>query len=408
MRLASAALLVLVMLATGAWAAGKAPRYAIKAGKLVTITRGVIDHGVVLVSDGKIEAAGPADETEIPGGYEVIDASDKWVMPGMVEIHSHTGVEGGINDMVVQTNPGMRIGDGVNPESEPVEAALAAGITTIQTVPGSGTNHGGFGVAFKTAGATKEERLIRRVSIMKMTQAYNPERGGGDIGATRMGMAWLMRQHLDAAKAYNDACTAYEEGKSDRKPRRDVSLELARGVFQGTLPVLVHTYETWGVMMTMAMFHDEYGASAIATHAAYDGYRAGPEAAKRNFAINIGPRVVDFYGCGDARFRGMVPTYCEGGVTEISVNTDQFGFGQAYLALKAAMAARFGLNEEQALRLVTINPARAALLADRLGSIEGGKDADLVIKASSLLDPTTPVEMVLVNGRIAYRRGAER
>ncbi|HJN16709.1 MAG TPA: hypothetical protein QGH10_14485, partial [Armatimonadota bacterium] len=297
-------------------------RYAIRAGKIVTVTQGVINNGVVLIADGKIQAVGPASEIDIPKGHEVIDASDKWLMPGMVEIHSHAGAQGGLNDMVSQTNPGMRIGDGVDPDSEIITMALAAGVTTIQTLPGSGTNHGGFGVAFKTAGKTKKDRIVRRVSAMKIAQAYNPERPGGDLGATRMGMAWMLREHLDRAKAYEDASVAHERGKGKKPPKPDIALEMTRPIFRGELPVLIHTYETWGMLMTMAMLGERYGARATATHCAFNGHRAADTVGKLNFPVNIGPRVTDFYGNGDARFRGMIPTYAEGGTTELSVNTD--------------------------------------------------------------------------------------
>jgi len=403
----SACCLAAGVLAGAARPAETTYRYAIHAGKIVTITKGTINDGIILVANGKIEAVGPASRVQIPPGYTWVDVSDRWVLPGMVEIHSHTGVQGGLNDMVSQTNPGMRIGDGLDPESEAVRNALAAGVTTIQSVPGSGTNHAGYGVTFKTAGATKEERFIRRVGVMKMTQAYNPERGGGDIGASRMGMTWMLREFLSRARDYDAAWTAYERGERKTPPKRDIALDNARPVFHGDLPVLVHTYESWGVGMTMRMFHDEFGLKAIATHAESSGPRMAAEAAKRSFPINVGPGVVDFYAAADNRFYGVVPTYWQGGVREISVNTDVFGYGEELLAMKAAMAARFGLDDEAALRLVTINPARAILLADRLGSIEVGKDADLVVKRSSLLDPTTPVDMVFVNGKLAYRREAK-
>jgi imidazolonepropionase-like amidohydrolase len=288
-----------------------------------------------------------------------------------------------------------------------VAASLAAGVTTLQVVPGSGTNHSGFGVTYKTAGATKGERLIRRIGVMKIAQGYNPERRGGDIGASRMGMTWLLREHLGRAKAYDAAWTAHERGERRERPERDIGMEMARPVFHEEMPVLVHTYASWGTLMTLRMFHDEFGLKAIGTHAAYNGHEIAAEAGKRGFPINIGPRVVDLHGAADSRFYGMIPQYAEGGVTELSVNTDSFGFGQKYLAVKAAMAARFGLDEDEALRLVTINAARAVLLDDRIGSIEVGKDADLVIKEGSLLDASTPVEMVFVNGRLAYRREAK-
>jgi len=405
----SAAPVVLLLLpAAASWAAKGEPGLAILAGKIVTVTNGTVDHGVILIRDGRIEAVGPAAGTPVPADYQVVDVSGKWVLPGMVEIHSHCGLRGwwGINDMVCQLNPGLRIGDGVDPESVIAQAALAAGVTTIQTVPGSGTNHGGFGVAFKTAGATKEERLIRRVSVMKMTQAYNPERTSGDIGASRMGMTWLLREHLTAAKEYDARWSAYERGETDQPPPRDLALEFARPVFHGDLPVLIHTYESWGVATTLRMFHDEFGLKATATHVEGGGYQVAQAAAERDLSVNVGPFGVDFSAEGDGRFRGVAAQYYGAGVKRVSLNTDALGLGQAYLALAATLAARLGCDERAALEMVTINPARAILLDDRVGSIEVGKDADLVVKASSLLDPNTPVEMVFVNGQLAYRRDA--
>lgn len=405
-----ASCLLACLVAGSCWAA-KGHRYAIRAGKIVTITNGTINDGVILVRNGRIEAVGTADQVSVPRGYTAVDASGKWVMPGMVDIHCHIGVQGGLNDMVCQINPGMRIGDGLDPESEIVEAALAAGTTTVQAIPGSGTNHGGFGVVFKTAGATKQERLVRRVGVMKIAQADNPERRAGDIGATLMGMSWLLREHLRRAKEYDAEWGAYERGERQRPPKRDIALEDARLVFREQIPVIVHTWQTWGMSMTVRMFHDEFALPAIASHATGSGHRVAEVVAQRGLSVDVGPRIVDFYGVGDARFRGIVAAYVQGGVEQISVNTDGVGLYGGwlrpdYLALKAAMAARFGLDDETALKLMTINAARAILLDDRVGSIQVGKDADLVIKQTSLLDPTTPVEMVFVNGKIAYREEA--
>jgi len=401
-----AVLAALVLLTCGVSAAARAPRYAIRAGKVITVTNGAIDDAIVLVRKGKIEAVGPSDEVRTPRGYREIDASGLWLMPGMVEVHSHAGVAGGINDMVSQTNAGMRIGDGVDPESEIIRKVMHAGVTTLQVVPGSGTNHSGFGVTFKTAGGTKRERLIRRVGVLKIAQADNPERRAGDIGATLMGMTWILRDHLDRAQSYD----ADRPGNGKRNAaRRDLALEQTRPALRGEIPILIHTWQTWGMTMTVHMFHDELGLpNAFASHATGAGHLTATEVARRDCRVDIGPRVVDFYGRADGHCYGIVPSYRQAGVEKISVNTDAFGFAQAYLATKAAMAARFGLDDAEALELMTINAARALLLDDRLGSIEVGKDADLVVKASSLLDPTTPVEMVFVNGRLEYTREANR
>ena len=132
-------------------------KYAIKAGKILTMTpaeesatsESVINHGIILISDGKIEALGPASSIQAPEGYTLIDASDRWVMPGIVEAHTHIGTEGGFNDMVTSINPELRIAACVNPEDIAIRKAIAGGVTTINTMPGSGTNLAGFSVIIK-------------------------------------------------------------------------------------------------------------------------------------------------------------------------------------------------------------------------------------------------------------------
>ena len=153
-----------------------APKYAIEAGKIVTMksvgrderAAEVINHGIILVSGGRIEAIGAAADVDVPAGYTLINASDRWVMPGIVEAHSHIGTEGGWNDMVVPLNPEFRITDGVDPESIDVKDALAGGVTTIHTMPGSGTNLAGFTVIIKLYGSTPEEMILKEIGAMKI------------------------------------------------------------------------------------------------------------------------------------------------------------------------------------------------------------------------------------------------
>ncbi|MBM3475846.1 MAG: amidohydrolase family protein [Armatimonadetes bacterium] len=368
-------------------------RYAIRAGKIVTITQGTVDHGVILVRNGKIEAIGPADQTPVPKGYALVDVGDRWVMPGMVEVHAHIGIAGGLNDMVSQTNPGMRIGDVLDPEDQMVKDALSVGITTIHAIPGSGTNHAGFGVIYKTAGATRRERLLRPIGAMKIAQFANPERPAGDIGRSLMGMTWLLRDYLQRARAYAQRPASAE---------RDLALEQAALVFRGEAPVLIHTYQTWGMAMTMHMFQDEFNLPAIASHSYDSGHRMATDAARRGFRVDVGPGIVDLYGAADGRMYGVTAQYHRAGVDNLTVSTDSPVLPESALPDQAAVSARFGVDDETALRLVTINAARALLVDRRIGSLEPGKDADLVVKRTSLLDPTTPVEIVFINGKIAH------
>ncbi|MHC4110662.1 MAG: amidohydrolase family protein [Planctomycetota bacterium] len=394
-------------------------KYAIKAGKILTMAPAdksavdtvVINHGIILLSNGKIEALGTKADIEIPKEYTVIDASDRWVTPGIIEAHTHIGTEGGFNDMVTPINPELQIAECVNPEDITIEKAVTGGVTTIHTMPGSGTNLAGFTVIIKLDSSDPDNMILRELGAMKIAQAFNPERRGGDLGSTRMGMSWSLRHILKQAKQYTDTWQAYEQGKRKEKPQFRPELEKMRKVFNGQIPTINHTYSPWGVMQTMRMFNDENKLNVIPTHTAYGGYLVGAEAAKRNgVSINIGPRVVEFSRpTYDGKFHGMASEYSKAGVKNLSINTDSVGWSswiapQEELSFQASMSAHLGLDDREALKAITINSARALDIDDRVGSLEVGKDADMVIKKGSLLDHTKPVDMVLINGKIVYQQ----
>ncbi|NIP27211.1 MAG: amidohydrolase family protein [Phycisphaerae bacterium] len=379
-------------------------KYAIKAGKILTVTKGTIDHGIILIEDGVIKAVEKATNKDIPKGYKVIDASDKWIMPGMVEIHSHMAGEGGLNDMVVPTNPGLQIADVIDPEDRSIPEAVASGVTTVHTIPGSGTNFAGFGVLYKLHGKTVDEMLVRRLGAMKVSQAYNPERRGGDLGLSRMGMSWILRDILNKGKAYTQTRQAYEKGEITNQPGERLEYENMRPAIESAIPTLVHTASARDVMATARVFHDEYQLKTIVSHATFHGYKVAKEMAQRDVHVNVGPRLYDYSFSMDNKFYGLAAEYKAAGVKNLSLNTDAPVLPQEELSYQGSMAIHFGLDEKTALESVTINSARAIGIDERVGSIEVGKDADLIIKAGSLFDVTIPVDMVFINGKIAYRK----
>jgi imidazolonepropionase-like amidohydrolase len=387
---------------------------AIKVSKILTCSdKGpeVIDAGVILVRDGKIEKIGPAADVPIPAGATVVDAGDAWAMPGFIDLHCHIGGSmRDINDMVHPTNPELSTRPTIDPENDLLKIAVAAGVTTVNYIPGSGTNLSGFGTLMHTAGgSTIDSLIVRFPGSMKVAQAWNPERHGGDLGASRMGMWWNLRKLLDRARDYNDACTAYEKGLNKIQPEKQEDVELMRGLFQRKYPVIIHTADPRDVMGTVRMFHDEYQLPCIISHGEFGGFKVAAELAKRSLPANIGPRLFDYRMPADeGRMLGIPSQYYEAGVKHLSLNTDSPVIPQEDLPFQATMAVRYGLDPKVAIRALTIEPAKAILIDDRLGSLDAGKDADIVISTGDPLDPRNHVKWVMIGGKVVYDTATEK
>lgn len=376
---------------------------AIRAAKIFTAAEKTYDHGVILIEGGKIKAVGNLD---VPEGAEVHDFPTAWATPGLVDLHCHIAGAGlrDINDMVHPTNPELSTRPTIDPESELLKDALAGGVTTVLYIPGSGTNISGFGTLMHTGGGkTIDDLVIRYPGAMKVAQAWNPERMGGDLGTSRMGMWWGLRKVLEDARAYNEAWTAHEKGGGKARPEKREDLELMRGLFQGKWPVIIHTADARDVMATVRIFHDEFKIPLIVSHGEFGGYKSAPEIAKRNLPANIGPRTYDWtIMVQDGRCYGIAAKYFEAGVKKLSINTDSPVVPEEELIVQASMSVRLGLPEEVALRAVTIEPARAALIDHRLGSLEAGKDADVVIWTGNPLDVRNRPVLAMIGGKVAY------
>jgi imidazolonepropionase-like amidohydrolase len=384
-----------------ATAAPEPPGIAIHLGKILTMAGPPIVDGTLLIADGKIEAVGRRADIPVPDGYQIVDHAQRFAMPGMIDAHSHVGGSSDLNEMVYQTNPELRNWDQIIPHNPRLQLAIAGGVTTVCFIPGSGTNMGGWGALMKTGPGRPQDVIIRAPGVLKIAQSGNPERQGGEVGSGRMGMNHVIRQQLIEGQLYVRQWDDFEAGRIDHPPKLDLRLEYFKPLFRREIPVLVHTQAYQVVMSTLRILHDEMNLKVVIGHGTFDSYKLTEEILKRDIPVMAGPRGLR-YEPEDGQIRGIVAEFDQRGVTKLGVNTDAPVVPQEELFFQASMAVRFGWTEEKALRGVTLEAARALMIDDRVGSLEVGKDADIVISTGSMINPRHYVVEVFIDGRSVY------
>lgn len=388
-------------------AAASAQATAHLAARLVPVDAPPIDGGVLVEAGGRIVAIGAKKDVAIPAGARVVDHGDVWLCPGYVDLHHHVSGGGGdINDMVMPLNAELRTLDVVKPSEEAVRRTAAGGVTTTLFIPGSGTNISGFGVLLKMRwGGSLDAMVLRQPGAMKVAQGFNPERGSGDLGATRMGSKELLMRQLERGQAYEAAWRAHREGKGD-KPAFEPALEQLRQVFAKEVPVLIHTAGLRDCIATARMFQDVFPVQMVLSHGCFDGWLAAESLARRQTPLNLGPRMYQFDPYG--RMQGMCQAYWDAGCTDMSINTDAPVVAAEEFQLQGAMAARLGLPWIAALTALTLAPARQIGVADRVGSLTVGKDADFQVVDGDPLDPRHAPREVYIEGTLVHRLGDVR
>ena len=391
----------------------------------------VIDDALILIDgDGRIVALGAAGELNVPDDCELVDLGAAWVLPGMIDLHSHVGGSPDWGSQVFLANPGTRVSTSVVPANALFRRALAGGVTSVLYIPGSATNMGGQGVLLKTAPGRYESALVRDPGSLKIAQAGNPEAWGTGMG--RIMMNWNTRHTVRRGLAYAAAWQRFEAGEGPR-PEKDPQWEVFRSLASGETQVSTHTQMYQVVLTTLTMLRAELGLAVYLDHGTFDGWRAGALAQSLGVAAIVGPRQVSYsarayLGPGwslvevdsDGRLDGVAARYQEQGHTSVGFNTDaidpsvfpevvreQLGatiVTTEELPLQAALGLRFGMRNEnlEALRGLTIVPARAAGIDERVGSLEPGKDADFVVVGGDPADPRVAVQAVYVEGELAY------
>ena len=356
--------------------------------------RQVIHNARIVMDGGKIIAVGRQADIPLPPHCEHRAFPNSFAFPGGVDLHSHTQTGGweDINDSVHPNNPELRVLDTVRPNNRLYQTASAAGITTVNAIPGSGSNISGAGSLVKIKPTDSvEDSILRDPGSVKVAQGYNPERAA-DLGGTRMGMWWMLRWWLDQADG------VARSGSLAARP--DVSS--IAGIALGKHPYLVHTAGARDTYGTVRMFQLEAQVPVVVSHASFHGYMAGEAIAEAGAALNVGPRNFDFSFNQQARVQGLVEAFESSGNTDISIQTDAPVIPQEEFIYQATLAERLGCSTWTALESINVRPARQILADHRIGRLLPGLDADIVVKAGQPLDPRTPVQLVYVDGQVVY------
>ncbi|WP_299167000.1 amidohydrolase [uncultured Arthrobacter sp.] len=357
--------------------------------------------GTVVIEDGKISALG-ADVTA-PEGADVVDAGGKWLLPGFVDAHVHLGTheegEGwagdDTNEMTDPVTAGVRALDAVNPFDPGFDDALAGGVTSVNVNPGSGNPIGGLAVAIHTHGRYIEEMVLRSPSGLKSALGENPKRVYGEkkqTPSTRLGTAMIIRKAFMEAQNYM--------GKADENAR-DPKLEALAMVLRREIPWRQHAHRADDIA-TALRIADEFGYDLVLDHGT-EAHLLADVLAERGVPVLIGPL---FTTKSKVELRGRSianPGKLAAAGVEISIITDHPVIPINFLVHQATLSVKEGLDPSTALRSITINPAKVLGLAERIGSLEPGKDADVVLWSGDPLDVMQRALTVWIGGKEVYR-----
>ncbi|NLI93838.1 MAG: amidohydrolase family protein [Peptococcaceae bacterium] len=338
----------------------------------------------------------------------IINATGKWVLPGFIDAHCHVGIgeeiyryEGDdLNEMTDPLTPELRAIDGINPEDEGFRDARLGGITAAFTCPGSANVVGGTGVVVKTSGRIVEEMIVRDPAGLKIAFGENPKSVYGEqkkMPMTRMGTAALLRQAFVDALNYREKL---EQGKNDpeKLPERDLGLETINLVLEKKIPLRAHAHRADDIMTAIRIAR-EFEVDLVLEHCT-EGHKIADLLKEYGYPAVVGPSLINRskVELKDKTFE--TPGILARAGVKVAIMTDHSVTPIEYLPLCAALAVRNGMNEEDALKAITLWPAEILGIDERLGSIEEGKDADIVVWEGKPLSLDAAPQVVLINGKI--------
>lgn len=380
---------------------------AVRAGRILTVSGPPVEDGVVLIRGGKIEAVG---KVAIPPLARVIDHSAGWVCPGFVEAHSQAGLDR--SNEQVPVVPFVSALDALDPSATAIEDQLREGVTTLLVIPGNDTQIGGQGILVRPKGRTVEEMLVRRSAGLKVS--LDPVRN-----TTRAGqLAALRKAFQDAVEARDrgerrqaeGAATPGEAPEAD-DPRRRAVLD----VLEGRLPAVVYAPLAMDVRNAFALVDERKVVARFVLGSdawrAADLLRARQDAAGPGavlYALDPELQVVDRDEDTDEETVREVAGLLHRAGVRFALTSDEGPWPSRYPWYQAATAVRQGMPRDAALRAITLDAARFLGAEDRVGSLEKGKDANLLLLSGDPLSAATWVEKVLIEGELAYDRATDR
>ena len=392
--------------------------------KILTAAGQTYSPGTMLVHKGKIVEIGPSDKVTVPEDAQRVDLKGKTIIPGLVDSHSHLGVysrptvsaNSDGNEMTGPVQSIVRALDSINPFDPGIRMALAGGITTTNIMPGSGNVIGGQTLYVKLHGHTVEQMAILSPDVLgglKMANGENPKRVYGSrkqAPATRMKIAALQRSEFLKARDYQRKWDAYRKklaaGEDVSAPETDLSLEPLVEVLERKRTVHFHTHRADDIR-TVLRLADEFGFELLVQHGT-EAYKVAEELARRNVPVSM--TVPDSIG-GKAEVMDFLEAtgkrLTDAGV-KVLVNTDDPITESRFFLRTTAIAVRGGLDEENALKAITLYPAQTMHLDQRVGSLEQGKDADFVVLSGPPFSVYSRVLETYIEGRRVFNLADEK
>lgn len=393
----------------------------IQGGRILTMSGPPIEEGAILVREGKIVEVG--ERVHAGERARRIDARGKVVIPGMIDAYTRLGlVEISLVSSTVDDDEGsepvtpqVRALDSFNPLGRAIAYTREHGITCVLVAPRAGTAAAnviaGQSAVLKLNGASADQMLLKSPAGVHVTLGEGPKsrfRDRSRAPVTRMGEAALLRAALSEGKEYTDAWKRYEEKrKTDpgaaKSPDRDLKKEAMADVVSRRMPLFVHCHRADDILTALRVAQ-EFGVRPILVHAT-EGYKVASEIARSGVSVIVGPVSTTPDRMETLEVNPENPAILARAGVRIAITTAESHL-VSHLPYEAGLAAASGLPAEEALRAITLSPAQILGVADRVGSIEPGKDADLVILDGDPLEIITHVEWVFIGGELVYRRGA--